>query len=131
MIDSKFCEVLGVKMNIDKNNAYIAVRLLIEYVRKNEVAWQMRDSLVEFSRAEGYELAEEENEEYEVKNSEMLAFLANASECKVFILETDKCEGFENLLEWSNDNDLLILVDKELLLCIAPCDKEQVLATVA
>lgn len=34
------------------NNTYIPTQQLAEFVMKNEVAWQMRDSLIGFSCAE-------------------------------------------------------------------------------
>lgn len=114
-----------------RTKIHIPIQNLIEFVKTNEVAWQKCDSLIEFSHAEGYEITEEERNEYEVKNNEMLDALANAEVCQVFNPKKDDWGGFEDLVEWSEGKDLLILIDNELLLCIAPCDKEQVLAMLA
>ncbi len=107
------------------------IQKLIEYVKTNEVAWQKCDSLIEFSHVEGYEFTETEKNEYDVKFNEMLAALMNAEVCHVFNPKKDDWRGFEYLIEWSEAKDLLILIDNELLLCIAPCDKEQVLTLLA
>lgn len=114
-----------------RTKIHIPIQNLIEFVKTNEVAWQKCDSLIDFSHAEGYEITEEERNEYEVKNNEMLDALANAEICQVFNPKKDDWGGFEDLVEWSEGKDLLILIDNELLLCIAPCDKEQVLAMLA
>ena len=37
-------------------NTYIPIRQLAEFVMKNEVAWQMCDSLIGFTRAEGNDI---------------------------------------------------------------------------
>ena len=116
---------------MNETTIYIPSLQLIDYVEKNEVAWQICDSLIEFSSAKGYEFTDEHKQGYEVKNNDMLSVLANAKECQVFNPETDDCAGFEDLTEWSECKGLLILVDNELLLCIAPCDKYEVLAMTA
>jgi len=116
---------------MNETKRLIPVQKLMKYVKTNEVAWQMYDSLIEFSHAERYEFTESKENEYEVKNIEMLSVIANAEEWQVINPEKDDWEGFENLIEWSEKNDLLILIDKELLLCISPCDKERVLAMLA
>lgn len=113
------------------DNRQIPALPLAEYVAKHEVAWQMCEGLVEFSRDAEYVFAEGEHEEYEEKNNEMLSLIRNAKVCRVFNPETDDCSGFEDLTEWSEGKDLLILVDDEVLLCFAPCNMEQVLAMVA
>lgn len=113
------------------DNRLIPAQPLAEYVAKNEVAWQMCEGLIEFSRDAEYEFAEGEKEEYEERNTEMLTLIKNAKECRVFNPETDDCAGFEDLTEWSEGKDLLILVDNVLLLCIALCYMEQVLAMAA
>lgn len=111
-------------------NTYIPTRQLAEFVMKNEVAWQMRDSLIGFSCAEGSELSVEDKE-YDYENNQMFSILADAKNCKIFDSELGDRKGFEDLIEWSVDEDLLVLVDNELLLCIASCDKKQVLDMVA
>ncbi|MDE7089589.1 MAG: hypothetical protein K2O54_05670 [Prevotella sp.] len=112
-------------MNDNKIN--IPVQQLVEYVKKHEVAWQMCDSLIEFSHTEEYEFTNEEQEEYEIKNNQMLSVIANAKECQMFNPDINNSIVFEDLVKWSKSKDLLILVGNELLLCIAPCDKECVL----
>lgn len=117
------------KENLKKmNQIYIQTQTLVEFIKKNEVAWQMYDSLIEFSWAEKYGLTAEEKKDYDIKNSEMLACLANSQSCKIFNPKYDNHEGFNELIKWSGDNDLLILVDERLMLCIALCDKKFVLS---
>ena len=41
---------------MNEYNTYIPTRQLAEFVMKNEVAWQMRDSLIGFTRAEGNDI---------------------------------------------------------------------------
>ena len=42
------------KENLKKmNQIYIQTQTLVEFIKKNEVAWQMYDSLIEFSQTEG------------------------------------------------------------------------------
>lgn len=112
------------------NNTYIPTQQLAEFVMKNEMAWQMRDFLIGFTCAEGNELSVEEKE-YGYENNQMFSILADAKNCKIFDSELGARKGFEDLIEWSVDYDLLVLVDNELLLCIASCDKKQVLDMVA
>lgn len=112
---------------MNKNMINIPVKKLSEYVVKNGVMWQMRDSLIEFSCAEGVGGASEDNKEYEVMTNEMLTVLADAESVQIFNHKLDDSDGFQDLIEWSRDGDTLILVDDELMLCIASCDKEQVL----
>lgn len=117
------------KENLKKmNQIYIQTQTLVEFIKKNEVAWQMYDSLIEFSCAEKYGLTAEEKKDYDIKNSEMLACLANSQSCKLFNPKYDNHEGFNELIKWSGDKDLLILVDERLMLCIALCDKKFVLS---
>lgn len=113
------------------NSRRITAHLLSEYVAMNEVAYQMCGGIIQFSLEESVKVSEMENEEHEVQNNELLSLIKNANECRVFNPRTDGCKGFEDLIEWSNGKDLLIIVNEELLLCIAPCDMEQVLAMVA
>lgn len=113
---------------MNKKKTYISTLPLFNYVKANEVAWQMYDSLIGFSNATCNGFTENKNNEYDVKNEEMLAILANARECVVFNPEIDDCSGFEYLTEWSESKDLLILVNNKLLLCIAPCEKSEVLS---
>ena len=41
---------------MNDNNIYIPTQQLVEFIMKNEVAWQMRDSLIGFSCAEGNDI---------------------------------------------------------------------------
>lgn len=110
---------------------YLSAQQLLEYVEKNEVAWEEFDSLIEFTRAEDYVFAENEKEGYNMRNNEMLEIIRGSKECVVFDSNADDPSGFEDLVNWSEGKDLLVLVDNTLMLCIAPCDKEQVMAMVA
>lgn len=116
--------------NIEMKRKNIPAQQLAEYVKNNEVAWQMCDSLMNFSQDEGQELIEEVEKEYEVHGSKLLSLICNAKRYFVFDPESDDSPCFEDLIDWFGDKDLLILVDNELLLCIAPCDKDKVLAMV-
>ena len=107
----------GIKTNIPAN-------LLVGYVMTHEVAWQICDSLMEFSHI-GQTRAD--IEEKEVQNKGLITILESGQSCKVFNPKSDQYGGFEDLVEWSNEDDLLILVDNELMLCIAACDKTKVL----
>ena len=66
-------------------------------------------------------------EEKEVQNKGLITILESGQSCQVFNPKSDQYGGFEDLVEWSNEDDLLILVDNELMLCIAACDKTKVL----
>lgn len=57
------------------NNTYIPTQQLAEFVMKNEVAWQMRDSLIGLTCAEGNELSVEEKE-YGYENNQMFGTVA-------------------------------------------------------
>lgn len=109
----------------------ISIQQLLEYVERNEVAWQKCDTLIEFSRAEGYELSEDEKDIYDIHNNEMLHIIKNANKCVLFNPEVDDTSCFEDIIEWSEYKDILVLVDDTLMLCIAPCDKDKIMTMVA
>ena len=98
---------------------YLSAQQLLEYVEKNEVAWEEFDSLIEFTRAEDYVFAENEKEGYNMRNNEMLEIIRGSKECVVF-------DSNAHSDRWDN-----FILDNTLMLCIAPCDKEQVMAMVA
>lgn len=54
------------------NQIYIQTQTLVEFIKKNEVAWQMYDSLIEFSCAEKSGLTAEEKKDYDILNSATL-----------------------------------------------------------
>lgn len=123
--------VMYTNMNdeLDMNGRiYIPSRQLIKYVNENEVMWQFCDSVIEVSYADQSMIPKEEKDEYEDRNNNMLSIIQNAGMCSVFNPKSDNCKGLENLLEWADEQDLLILVDGILLICIASCDKKKVLA---
>lgn len=107
----------------------ISAQQLAEYVKNNEVPWQMHDTNITFSWKESHEFfGEDDRLENEELNCRMFNVLVNSEDCVVFDPKTDDNSCFEDLIEWTEGKDLLILVDNILLICIAPCDEEQVLA---
>lgn len=99
---------------------------LIEYVSENEIVWQMCDSLIEFSHADD-ELMDDEKDEYYARYNDMLSVLKNARVCQVFDIEKNGWGAFGDLVDWANRSDMLLLVDEDLMLCIAGCDEDLVL----
>lgn len=109
-------------MNMDTENVNIHPQRLFEYALRNEIACQKFDSLMEFS------CPQNDMKECDIRESEIINILRNANQCIVFDPKKENCSGFEELIEWSQEKDLLILIDNELLLCIVPCDKKHVLS---
>ena len=86
--------------------------LLINYIRSNEVVYQMADELVEVLHIE------------ESKQKKNVISNVDASSCISIGTDTGKLieMGFDELVNWSNSNDYLICVDDYLLLCIPKSD---------
>ena len=112
---------------MEKNSILIQPQALFEYVDANEVVWQGRGSLIEVTRDKDYHFAKDEKAEYDVVNAELLDILKRAQQCRVFDPATDDCLGFEDLVRWSISDDLLVVIDDEVLLCIAKSDKHRVI----
>lgn len=84
------------------------------YLRNNEVVYQIADELVNVANAENPECREE--------------MLEMFTKCEALVT-TDKAlalnMGFEELVQWSTDDDTLICCDGEMLLCMPSKDFEK------
>lgn len=112
-------------------NLEIPVWVMVDYVENNEVAYQMVDSLVTFTQVDNDVTLENLGDTGITSHNDFLYMLKNAERCVVFDSKTNDCSGFEDLVKWSQNNDLLVLVDDGLLLCVASCDREKILGMVA
>jgi hypothetical protein len=58
--------------------------------------------------------------------AELSGQLTSANEIKTVHKEELQDHDFDELVDWSNDNDILILVNQSLLICIPKVDFEKV-----
>lgn len=94
----------------------ISRNALLEYIESEQVAFQFGDGLMTFTHT---------GDDFETED--VRSFVSVSFEIKeVLALEviTDgDGYGFNELAKWSQDSDMLILVDKTLLLCLPKKDK--------
>ena len=84
---------------------------LLYYIEHEQVAFQFGDGLITFTHT-----CEDE------EKAEMLSFVSESSEIKEVsasdVITHDDKYGFNEFAKWSQSNDILLLVDNSLLLCL-------------
>lgn len=96
---------------------------LIQYATSNELVWQFSDSCIEVTNSHS---ANENLENLEENNSNLkllIDTLKSAQNIEIFDINKDYQESFNELIDWAKPDDLLLLVDDILLLCVSPLDK--------
>ena len=98
-------------MTIDKNS-------LLRYLQNEEVGFQFADSLMDFTR----NVSSEEIEELvsHIENSTAVKLVANS--------KLPYPNGMEDLAQWAQENDSLVLIDESLLLCLPTKDLYKITA---
>lgn len=88
---------------------------LLEYIESEQVAFQFGDGLMTFTQTSD-----------DVESEDLKTFVSASFEIKEVsvsdIIIKDEGNGFNELTKWSQDSDILILVDKTLMLCIPKKD---------
>ena len=109
----------------------ISRKKLLDYIVHKEVAFQFGDGLMCITHPDG-DYSDEDLAQSMAKDiKEMRNYIANSHSINVVheedvVSENDEL-GFNEFAEWSNDTDLLILVDKGLLLCLPDPDTREVI----
>lgn len=96
-------------------------RKLIDFVsslNKGEMLYQYPDCLLEVIGDSQTPLAEEKQN--------LIDVISQAQSIENISKSDAKCYGFDDLADWANDIDYLLLVGDDLLLCISPMDKTKV-----
>ena len=109
----------------------ISRKKLLDYIDHEEIAFQFGDGLMCITHPNGDygddDLALIMTKEIE----EMKKFIADSRDISVvhekdIVSENDEL-GFNEFANWSKDTDLLILIDKSLLLCLPDPDTRNVI----
>ena len=109
----------------------ISRKKLLDYIEHEEIAFQFGDGLICITHPDGDygddELAQSMANDIE----EMKKFIVDScnisSVSKEDIVSENDNLGFNEFVDWSKDTDLLILVDKGLLLCLPNPDTRNVI----
>ncbi|MBQ7686685.1 MAG: hypothetical protein IJT28_05590 [Bacteroidaceae bacterium] len=113
----------------------ISRKKLLDYIEHEEIAFQFGDGLMCITHPDGNygdnDLAHSMAKDVE----EMKKFIADCRNISVvheqdIVSENDDL-GFNEFAYWSKDTDLLILIDKSLLLCLPDPDTHDVIFEVA
>lgn len=100
----------------------ISRKKLLDYIEHEEIAFQFGDGLICITHPDG-DYGDDDLTQSMAKNiKEMRKFIPdshsiNAVHEEDVVSENDEL-GFNEFADWSKDMDLLILVDKGLLLCL-------------
>lgn len=108
----------------------ISRKKLLEYIEHEEIAFQFGDGLMCITHPDG-DYSDDDlalSMAKDIKN--MKQFIADSRDISVvhekdIVSENDEL-GFNEFADWSKDTDLLILVDKSLLLCLPDPDTRDV-----
>ena len=88
-------------------NAIIDKHVLIDYLSQNQVVWQKWDGLIEVS-----------HEAAQLNNSEFIDAVEKCENFKKVDSNEIYTASFNELVDWSSENDALVICDDEILLCI-------------
>lgn len=108
----------------------ISRKKLLEYIEHEEIAFQFGDGLMCITHPDG-DYSDDDLALSMAKNiKNMKQFIADSRDISVvhekdIVSENDEL-GFNEFADWSKDTDLLILVDKSLLLCLPDPDTRDV-----
>ena len=100
----------------------ISRKKLLDYIEHEEIAFQFGDGLMCITHPDGDYGDEDLAQSMARDIEETKQFIADSQNISVVhkedvVSEGDKL-GFNEFADWSTDTDLLILVDKSLLLCL-------------
>ena len=104
---------------------------LLNYIEHEEIAFQFGDGLMFITHPDG-DYGDEDLAQSMAKDiEEMRNYIADGRSINVVhkedvVSENDEL-GFNEFAEWSEDTDLLILVDMGLLLCLPDPDTREVI----
>ena len=104
---------------------------LLNYIEHEEIAFQFGDGLMCITHPDG-DYGDEDLAQSMAKDIEdMRNYIADSRSINVVYKENVVSEndelGFNEFADWSKDTDLLILVDKGLLLCLPDPDTREVI----
>ncbi len=87
---------------------------LLDLIDHEEIAFQFGDGLLTFTNQSFDEVLEE--------IAEMKKFISNSKSAKIVrpsdLIDDNDSLGFNDFAKWSTDEDMLLLVDECLLLCL-------------
>lgn len=115
-------EICNFVPKIIKRMKTISRKELLDYIEHEEIAFQFGDGLMCITHPDGDYGDEDLAQSMARDIEEMKQFIADSQNISVVhkedvVSEGDKL-GFNEFADWSTDTDLLILVDKSLLLCL-------------
>lgn len=104
----------------------ISRKKLLDYIEHEEIAFQFGDGLLCITHPYGDYGDDDLAQSIANDVEEMKKFIAGSRSIKIVHVEDVVSEndelGFNGFADWSKDTDLLILVDKGLLLCLPDPD---------
>lgn len=108
----------------------ISRKKLLDYIEREEVAFQFGDGLMCITHPDGDYGDEDLAQSMAHDIEEMMQFIADSQNIRVVqkedvVIEGDKL-GFNEFAHWSIDTDLLILVDNGLLICLPNAETRNV-----
>ena len=109
----------------------ISRKKLLNYIEHEEIAFQFGDGLMCITHPNG-DYGDDDLALSMAKDiEEMKKFIADSRDISVvhekdIVSENDEL-GFNEFADWSKDTDLLILIDKSLLLCLPDPDTRNVI----
>lgn len=109
----------------------ISKKILLEYIECEEIAFQFSDGLLCITHPNASLLDDVLADDIE----EMKKFLINSHKFTIVqkqdVITKDDKLGFNKFANWTIDEDLLILVDEELLLCLPDIDIRKIIFNAA
>ncbi len=113
----------------------ISRKKILEYIDHEEIAFQFGDGLMGITHPDG-DYSDDDFAQSMAKDiEEMKKFISDSlsidAVCKEDIVSENDEFGFNEFAEWSKDTDLLILVDRGLLLCLPVTDTRNIIFEIA
>lgn len=99
------------------NNLTISRKSLLKYLEKEQVAFQFVDGLIKFTQldSDGYDDLEDEKDVTEIK--QVIEHCTSLN-----VVDSNEMRnmdlGFDDIVDWARPQDLLLLVDNTLILCL-------------
>lgn len=109
----------------------ISRKKLLDYIEHEEIAFQFGDGLMNITHPDGDYGDEVFAQSIAYDFEEMKQFIADSQ--NISVVQKDDIAskgdefGFNEFVYWSIDTDLLILVDKDLLICLPDPDTRNVI----
>lgn len=109
----------------------ISKKKLLEYIKCEEIAFQFIDGLLCITHPNESHIDDVLVDDIE----EMKKFLINSHNFDIVqkqdVITKDDKLGFNEFANWTIDEDLLILVDEELILCLPDIDTRKIIFNAA